>query len=138
MLSQAIPPISLPATLLSPTLWHPDMSHSNLFIAETGPTEVQGLIDWQHSGIAPYCMHAQFPSLFTSEGGLIDIPQGRVVPKLPDHVSTLSSNQQEIYRLHLKLAIRHKVYEQEIVTENERRLFECGMPLGTELVLLPY
>ena len=35
-------------------------------------------------------------------------------------------------------AMRHKVYEQKIVTENKRKLFACGMPFGTELALLPY
>lgn len=58
--------------------------------------------------------------------------------KLPDHVSTLNLNQQEIYRLHLKLAMRHKVYEQKFVKENERRLFVCGMAFDAELAFLPF
>jgi hypothetical protein len=54
--------LTIPLFILSsPTLWHPDISHANLFIAETGPAEVQGLIDWQHTIIAPYCMQATFP-----------------------------------------------------------------------------
>jgi len=124
--------------LSSPTLWHADISHSNLFVAETGPAGVQGLIDWQHSIIAPYCMQATFPSIFTYDGGLIEIPEGRVAPKLPSHVLTLSPDQQVPYRLHLKLAMRHKAYEQKIVTENERRMIVCAMPFGAELALLPY
>ena len=138
MLALAIPHIIPPLMLSSPTLWHADISHSNLFVAETGPAEVQGLIDWQHSIIAPYCMQATFPSIFTYDGGLIDIPQGRVPPKLPSHVSTLTPDQQKPYRLHLKLAMRHKVYEQKIVKENERRMIACAMPFASELALLPY
>ena len=138
MLAAAIPDIPLPSILSSPTLWHADISHSNLFVAETGPAEVEGLIDWQHSIIAPYCMQATFPSIFTYDGGLIDIPKGRVPPTLPSHVSALSPDQQVPYRIHLKLAMRHKVYEQKIVEENERRIIVCGMPFGAELALLPY
>ena len=138
MLSQAIPHLTLPATLSNPTLWHPDISHSNLFVSPAGPADVRGLIDWQHSIIAPYCMQAPFPSLFTYEGGLIAIPQGRVVPNLPSHVSTMNPDQQEVYRLHLKLAMRHKAYEQKIVSENARRQLACAMPFGAELALLPY
>jgi aminoglycoside phosphotransferase (APT) family kinase protein len=61
MLALAIPHIIPPITLSSPTLWHADISHSNVFVAETGPAEIQGLIDWQHSTVAPYCMKATFP-----------------------------------------------------------------------------
>lgn len=63
---------------------------------------------------------------------------GRVAPKLPSHVSTLNPDQQVPYLLHLKLAMRHKAYEQKIVTENERRMIACAMPFSTELALLPY
>ncbi|KAF8501870.1 hypothetical protein BU17DRAFT_30382, partial [Hysterangium stoloniferum] len=138
MLALAIPHIMPPHILTIPTLWHADLSHSNLLVAEEGPAEVRGQIDWQHSTIAPCCMQATFPSLFTYDGGLIDIPNGRVPPKLPSHISTLSSEQQELHRVHLKLAMRHKVYEQKIVEENERRNIACGMPFGAELALLPY
>jgi hypothetical protein len=138
MLALAIPHIIPPFILCSPTLWHADISHSNLFVAESGPAEVQGLIDWQHSIIAPYCMQATFPSIFTYDGGLIDIPQGRVAPKMPSHVSTLTPDEQTQYRIHLKLAMRHKAYEQKIVTENERRMIACAMPFSAELALLPY
>jgi hypothetical protein len=34
--------------------------------------------------------------------------------------------------------MRHKAYEQKIVTENERRMIVCAMPFGAELALLPY
>ena len=138
MLALAIPHIIPPLLLSSPTLWHADISHSNLIVAETGPAEIQGLIDWQHSIIAPYCMQATFPSIFIYDGDLIDIPKGRVAPKLPSHVSTLTPDQQAPYRLHLKLAMRHKAYEQKIVTENERRMIACAMPFSGELALLPY
>ena len=138
MLALAIPHIIPPLLLSSPTLWHADISHSNLFVAETGPAEVQGLIDWQHSIIAPYCMQATFPSIFAYEGGLIDIPQGRVPPTMPSHVSTLTPEEQEQYRLHLKLAMRHKFYQIKIGTENERRMIACAMPFSAELAFLPY
>ena len=138
MVALTIPHIIPPPILDSPTLWHADISHSNLFVAETGPAEVKGLIDWQHSIIAPYCMQSSFPSLFIYDGGLIDIPQGRVPPVMPSHVSTLTPEQQERYRIHLKLAMRHKAYEQKIVTENDRRMISCAMPFTAPLALLPY
>ena len=83
MVALAIPNIIAPFELSIPTPWHADISHSNRFVAETGPANVQGLIDWQHSIIAPYCTQATFPPIFTYDGGLIDIPTGRVPPKLP-------------------------------------------------------
>lgn len=83
MLALVIPHIIPPPILSTPTLWHADLSHSSLLVAEEGPAEVRGLIDWQHSTIAPYCMQAAFPSLFTYDGGLVDIPNGRGPPKLP-------------------------------------------------------
>src|SRR6266498_1696506 len=138
MLALAIPHIEPPPILSSPTLWHANISHSNLFVAEEGPPEVRGLIDWQHSTIAPYCMQARFPSLFTYVGDLIDIPYDGGPPQLPSHVSKLSTDEQAFYDLHLKLARRHQVYVQKIVKEDERRRMACAMPFGAELALLPY
>jgi len=138
VLAVAIPDIIPPSVLSSPTLWHADINHLNLFVAETGPAEVKGLVDWQHSSIAPYCMQATFPFIFTYDGGLIDIPEGRVVPKLLSYVSTLSPDQRELYRGHLKLARRQKAYEQKIIEENKRRAIVCEMPFGAQLALLPH
>lgn len=59
------------------------------------------------------------------------------MPVLPSHVSTLSPAEQDGYRVHLKLAMRHKLCEQTIV-EHKRRMIACAMPFGTELALLPY
>ncbi|KIM74127.1 hypothetical protein PILCRDRAFT_92748 [Piloderma croceum F 1598] len=127
------PYIIPPSPLSNPTIWHPDISHSNLLVAETGPAEVQGFIDWQHTVIAPYCMQATFTSIFTYDGGLIDIPNGRVVPQLPSRVSTLSAEQQDICRLHLKFAMRHKAYEQKIVEESKRRQVRAIASLDEDL-----
>jgi hypothetical protein len=138
LLALAIPHIIQRFPLSNPTLWHANISHSNLFAAETGFAEVQGLIDWQHSMIAPYCMQAAFPPIFTYDSGLIDILAGRVAPKLPSHMVTVSPDKQVPYRLHLKPAMKHNVYEQKIMTESQRWMIVCAMPFGAELALSPY
>lgn len=134
MFTLAIPHIIPPSILGMPTIWHPDISHSNLLVAQTGLAKVQGLINWQHSLIALYCMQATFPTIFIYDDGLINILQGQVPPKLPSHVSPLNPNE----HLHLKLAMRHKVYEQRIMEKNQRRVIACAMPFSPELALLPY
>jgi hypothetical protein len=83
-------------------------------------------------------MQTVFPSIFTYDGGLIDIPESRVTPKLLSHISTLNPDEQEVYRSHLKLAMRHKAYEQKTVTGNMRRMVACTMPFDGELALMPY
>ncbi|THH03531.1 hypothetical protein EW146_g10425 [Bondarzewia mesenterica] len=137
MCAKAIPHIAYPPTLCFPTLWHPNINHSNLLIAPTGPAEIGGLVDWQSSIIAPYCMQAGFPEAFIYTGGLIDIPEGQVTPKLPSHVSTLSPEEQEVYRVHLKLAMRQKAYQQKIVEENLGRSIIFLLPFGAQLGSLP-
>ncbi|THH04562.1 hypothetical protein EW146_g10144, partial [Bondarzewia mesenterica] len=137
MCAKAIPHIVLPPSLCSPTLWHPNISHSNLLIAPTGPAEIRGLVDWQNSIIAPYCMQAGFPEAFIYEGGLIDIPEGRVTPKLPSYVSTLSPEEQEVYHVHLKLAMRQKAYEQKVVEENLGRAITFLLPFSAQVGFSP-
>jgi len=138
LLAAAIPYILPPPMLSSPTLWYPDFSYSNLLVAKEDPVEIEGLVYWQHSVVSPYWMQAQFPSLFVYDGGLIDLPRGAAVPRLPDHVSTLSPEEQEIYRIHLKFAFRHNAYELRMMAENKRRLLACSMPFGPKLANAPY
>lgn len=133
MCAQAIPHICVPSEILTPTLWHPDISLANLYVSETGLANLTGVIDWQHAIIAPYCMQARYPTMMGYEGERITVPSGMVAPKLPENFPSLSPMEQEACRVDLKLAFRHKFYESLILQHNPRRLLANIMPFGSSL-----
>jgi predicted unusual protein kinase regulating ubiquinone biosynthesis (AarF/ABC1/UbiB family) len=50
----------------SPTLLHADLHKSNIFVSETEPTTIMGLIDWQSTSIEPAFMYANETPDFTT------------------------------------------------------------------------
>lgn len=52
--------------LCQPTIRHPDLSPTNIFVSESG--EVTGVIDWQHSTILPAFLQARIPKHFQNYG----------------------------------------------------------------------
>ncbi|KAF8588661.1 hypothetical protein K439DRAFT_1613343 [Ramaria rubella] len=118
------PLIVPPPDLCQPTLWHPDLSLSNIIVSPTGLAKIQGLIDWQGAWTGPYCMQATFPMAIAYEGGIIQIPEGSDRPALPND-------------LNQRLAMRHKAYEY-IMAKDPRRIAACGVPHLNELCMLPY
>ncbi|KAF9476327.1 hypothetical protein BDN70DRAFT_882575 [Pholiota conissans] len=137
MYSQVIPHIVPPPQLCTPMLWHPDLSLSNLLVAPSGPSNIIGVIDWQDAVIAPYIILAQFPTMFAYEGERIYIPPGSAIPELPKEFPSFLPEEQEAYRLDLKLAMRQKFYE-IYISRNKCRLEACRYPLGSQIAMLPY
>jgi hypothetical protein len=117
-----------------PTLWHPDLNLGNLFISESGPAELQGIIDWQHTAILPYFNQASMPPAVFYEGSRIDINE--FFPDLPSNFDDLPSEEQAACRQELRLANRHRFYEGS-VGKNRRRRVIRRLPHRSELMMLP-
>jgi hypothetical protein len=74
-----------------PTLRHPDLTPSDIFIdSATGRTTC--LIDWQHSIIQPQILAAGYPQAFKNPDEVI--PSNLNEPKLPVYLDTLSEQEQ--------------------------------------------
>lgn len=54
------------AELTEPTIRHPDLSPSNIFVADNGG--ITGLIDWQHTSVLPLRFQAKIPRHFENWG----------------------------------------------------------------------
>ncbi|KAF2827212.1 hypothetical protein CC86DRAFT_439615 [Ophiobolus disseminans] len=78
-----------------PTLRHPDLTPGNIFITpETG--QISCLIDWQHAIVQPQLLAAGYPRAFENPDDLL--PPKLVIPKLPEHLSSLSPEEQTATR----------------------------------------
>ena len=75
MYIDAVPHFMPPSNnnVCAPTLWHPDLSLGNLFVPASGPTNLQGIIDWQHAAILPYFSFASMPPALVYNGNKISM-----------------------------------------------------------------
>ncbi|KAL4243737.1 Mitochondrial inheritance protein 9 [Abortiporus biennis] len=107
-----------PAKFCSPTIWHPDMTEVNIM---TGPNfELTGLVDWQHSIIAPYFQqHTSIPEAFRYTAGdllpMIDFED-------PDYKS------QELYRNHMRRVAIRRAYDEMAKDVNPKRPQYSALP----------
>lgn len=120
--------------ICAPTLWHPDLSLGNLLVSETGPAILQGIIDWQHTSVLPYFNFLSMPSAFVYEGNKIDM-SGVLPGPLPSDLDDRSPEEQAEYRLHLKLANRHRFYQG--LSSNSRQVAARRLPHANQLEMLP-
>jgi hypothetical protein len=100
MYLETVPYIMPPndSDICAPTLWHPDLSLGNIFVPETGPAALQGIIDWQHTSILPDFSFISMPSAFVYEGDKIDM----ILPgPPPSDLADRSLEEQAEYRMHL-------------------------------------
>jgi Phosphotransferase enzyme family len=132
----AVPFIMPPddSDICAPTLWHPDLSLGNLFVSETGPAALQGIIDWQHTSILPYFSFLSMPSAFAYEGDKIDM-SGILPGPLPSDLDGRTPKEQAEYRMHLRLANRHKWYQGKSLTA--RKVAVLRLPHANQLAMLP-
>lgn len=75
-----------------PTVRHPDLSFSNIFISESG--DISGIIDWQHATILPIFLQAKIPKHFQNHGDDNSVNFRR--PKLADDFDTMSDSEKQI------------------------------------------
>lgn len=78
--------------LNAPTIRHPDLSPSNIFISETG--NITGIIDWQHTTILPIFLQAKIPKHYQNYGD--DDSENFRRPKLAEGVETMSESDREV------------------------------------------
>ncbi|KAF7513613.1 hypothetical protein GJ744_008907 [Endocarpon pusillum] len=74
-----------------PTLRHPDLSPSNIFISKG---EITGLIDWENTTILPLFMQAWIPGHFQNFGD--EESENFRQPKLPANFRSLSPEEKEV------------------------------------------
>ncbi|KAJ5573995.1 serine/threonine protein kinase [Penicillium hispanicum] len=90
----AIAPYLLPKDpgdiLNRPTLRHPDLTPSNVFVCPD-TFNVTCIIDWQHAVVTPLLLAAGYPRLFENPDP--EPPTGLVPPKYPDDYATMDSQQ---------------------------------------------
>lgn len=105
----AILPYILPTSdVTKPTLMHHDLHLDNIFVDDTGPTTISGVIDWQATYASPLFLQARFPSAFDCDD---PYPWGAVQPSLPEDFDTLSSAAQNSAREALARLRLKKSYE---------------------------
>ncbi|KAL9104654.1 MAG: hypothetical protein Q9163_000397 [Psora crenata] len=90
---QSVVPYLLPGgqgnPLNRPTLRHPDLNPTNLFVSDS--CEVSCIIDWQHTSILPLLLTAGNPPLFENPDP--GPPKGFEKPSLPENYDSLSSEE---------------------------------------------
>jgi hypothetical protein len=74
-----------------PTIRHPDLSPSNIFISDSG--DITGIIDWQHTTVLPIFLQAKIPKHFQNYGD--DDSENFRRPKLPENFATMTDSDKE-------------------------------------------
>lgn len=84
--------------LKRPTLRHPDLSPSNIFVSKEG--EISGLIDWENTTTLPLFLQARIPEHFQNFGD--EDSENFRQPQLPANFDSLSGEEkeaeEEVYR----------------------------------------
>jgi hypothetical protein len=75
-----------------PTIRHPDLSPSNIFISDSG--DISGIIDWQHTTILPIFLQAKIPKHFQNYGD--DDSENFQRPKLAEGFANMTSSEKEV------------------------------------------
>lgn len=75
-----------------PTIRHPDLSPSNIFISDSG--DITGIIDWQHTTVLPIFLQAKIPKHFQNYGD--DDSENFRHPKLAEDFATMTSSDKEV------------------------------------------
>ncbi|EZF29790.1 hypothetical protein H109_04256 [Trichophyton interdigitale MR816] len=73
-------------------LWHNDLHEENIFV-DPESLEIQGIIDWQSTHIAPLADHCLDPSFLGYEGP--DVGDNLEKPGLPDEIKALKGEERE-------------------------------------------
>jgi hypothetical protein len=91
-----------------PTLWHTDLHGDNIFVDESDPSKITGIIDWQGVVAAPFFLQARFPSLFECDH---PYPWGTVAPELPENYETLPYDERKQAKTEYQEVQLKKFYE---------------------------
>ena len=99
-----------------PTLRHPDLSPSNIFVSDVG--EITGIIDWQDCTALPLFLQARIPKHFENHGD--EESDNFRPPKLPDNFGSMSDEDKEIEEEAYRRRQLHFFYLGATIHENPR------------------
>lgn len=71
-----------------PTIRHPDLSPTNIFISDAG--DITGIIDWQHTTILPIFLQAKIPKHFQNYGD--EDSENLRRPQLAENFATMNDS----------------------------------------------
>ncbi|KAE9368100.1 phosphotransferase family protein [Stipitochalara longipes BDJ] len=74
-----------------PTIRHPDLSPSNIFVSDSG--DITGIIDWQHATVLPIFLQAKIPKHFQNYGD--DDSENFRPPELPENFAAMTDDDKE-------------------------------------------
>lgn len=86
-----------------PTIRHPDLSPSNIFVSDSG--NITGIIDWQNATILPIFLQAKIPKQFQNYGD--DDSENFQRPKLAVDFANMTNKEKEV---ELELYRRRQVH----------------------------
>ena len=110
-----------------PTLWHPDLRKSNIFISPTPPHNILSVIDWQTAKIAPMYLQTAFPQAMLYTGGRFKVSGSPNTPSLPEGFEELSTEEKAILKEHQWQAFVQK-YQMELIKRDVRHLTGLAHP----------
>ncbi|KAJ6104056.1 Mitochondria protein Fmp29 [Penicillium sp. IBT 18751x] len=117
----------------APTLRHPDLSLSNIFLAP-GSTKIISIIDWQDAVIFPRFMQAGYPAFCEHDSSQ---PQSLQIPSLPDDFDTMGIDQQRQSRAVFRLEEANLYYTAATGVHNDKHMDMLKLPhLGMRQYLL--
>jgi aminoglycoside phosphotransferase (APT) family kinase protein len=122
--------------LVQPTLWHHDLSGSNIFISETelaqGRISITSVIDWQNTSVGPLYTQACVPRLFRYHAPW-NLPDELEIAALPEDIEDMSQDAQKAARddvaaknmvIYYRAAVkRHAPYYYHVLTHSYTLLF---------------
>ena len=110
--------------LASPTLRHPDLHQSNIFL-HPQPTDILGIIDWQGASVRPFFVQSGFPAFCDHDSRR---QQSLKEPKLPDNFEEMSPEAQEEALKKLKHEQANFYYIAYTALKSERHLRAIRLP----------
>ena len=110
--------------LASPTLRHPDLHQSNIFLRPQS-TEILGIIDWQGASILPFFLQSGFPVACGRDPGH---PQTLEKPKLSDNFEEMDPEEQEEALMKLKHDQANLYYTAATGLKCERHMRALRLP----------
>ena len=120
-----IAPLIMPQNdaMTMPVLNHPDLALTNLIVPSEGPTHITHLIDWQGAEVAPFCMQCDIPPALTYTGpiDISTIDPSTLHPPWPSNFDEMTDEEQDLVRMHHRLACRHMLYDGLICRHDEFR-----------------
>ena len=108
----------------SPTLRHPDLHQSNIFICPKSK-QILSVIDWQGAAILPFFVQAGYPALCDHDSRR---PQSLEKPKLSEDFDKMSSEEQENALMKFKHEQANLYYTAATGLKSERHMRALRLP----------